>query len=122
MILHSGDYRRGMAQVDRATDESVGAIDFRVAELARRWAAATRNMSSLTQMRRVPEFEELVALGRDAAPALLGLYRSDENGHLFLVLQTITGENPVPTEANGDPEAIRQSWLEWGRRDASDHG
>ena len=30
--------------------------------------------------------------------------------------ELLTGENPVPEEAKGQPPLNREAWLEWGRR------
>jgi hypothetical protein len=47
-------------------------------------------------------------------PAILAeLQRSP--GHWGPALSAITGERPVPNEAEGDVEAITEAWLDWGR-------
>jgi hypothetical protein len=65
----------------------------------------------------VPTFSQLVQLGQDRAneaiPALLVDLRN-EPSHLFLVLQTLTDDNPVPESAYGDLDGIVAAWVAWG--------
>lgn len=110
------DYRRGAAAHTSSAQTAVG--DARVVELIHRWISVTRNMSSLSRMRRVPEFQEVVSAGVDAIPAILGMYKRADAAYLFLMLQTITGENPVSEADYGDPDAIRAAWLRWGNENA----
>lgn len=103
---------RSAAQSHSATF-SRAPIDFYVAKLAEDWVRATMNMSSPRQMMQHRLFSVIESIGMDAAPALLRSYTKPSP--LFLILQAITGENPVPKSDYGDMEAIRRAWIKRGQ-------
>lgn len=102
--------------LDRALDRELYSEAIR---LARQWVRETTNLSSPNQMKATPSFSSLIALSNDAIPGVLHAYRT-EASYLFIVLQTITGVNPVPREHYGDLEAIRRAWLRWGQEHVPD--
>jgi hypothetical protein len=81
------------------------------------WKEETRLQSSPHQMMNLPSFREIVQLGQEAVPVILRDLHS-EPSDAFLLLQAITGENPVPESDYGDLDKIVSAWLQWGK----DHG
>ena len=84
--------------------------------LANQWNAATRYRSNTHALRDHPVYQELVALGEPAVPLILMELEREPNVFWFLVLTTITGENPVPPALSGRVEAMAQAWIDWGRQ------
>jgi len=70
---------------------------------------------SITEGCTLPEYQEIIGLGMPAVPLILRELIS-ELDHWFWALSVITRENPVSREAEGNLEAMRDAWLEWGRR------
>jgi len=112
------DYRSAIAIADTPS-EPIHHLDMYVIELAQEWLDDTHDISSFTQMKNVPSFLKLISLGRHAIPALLEVYAKTTRS-LFIVLQEITGTNPVDERDYGDVAAIRDAWLVWGRNYVSD--
>ena len=67
------------------------------------------------QMRAHPSFQAIVAQGDRVVPLIASELRR-EPSFLFLALEEITGEEPVPVEAEGDLNATVAAWLTWLRR------
>ena len=89
-------------------------IDRQVNELVARWRKETLLTSSATEMILHPAYQRLIGLGSPAvAPILRELQR--EPDHLFWALVSITAEDPVASEDEGDLEAATGAWLAWGR-------
>jgi hypothetical protein len=62
-----------------------------------------------------PAFLEIVSMGEDAVPFLLaGLDREKPEGWLP-ALQRVAGVNPVSPASRGNPKAMAEDWLRWGR-------
>ncbi len=83
-------------------------------QLAERWIAEARFVSSLSDMVAHPAYQRIIGMGRDALPFLL---RQLETGpqHWFPALEAITGINPVRAEDNGRVQRMAQAWVAWGR-------
>jgi hypothetical protein len=95
----------------RHTDD----VDARFREYAQRWKAETDSVdATLTSMILNPSYQRIIALGWDAVPLILAEYRRQPD-HWGWALEMITGENPVPADAEGDVEAIGAAWIAWGR-------
>jgi hypothetical protein len=60
-------------------------------------------------------FRAIVDLGDKAIPLIVHELRKQPS-FLFLALQEITGENPVPPSAMGKPRAMVEAWLLWAER------
>lgn len=81
-------------------------------QLTLEWREGTMLTSSLTDIVAHPSYQRIIGMGREALPYILDeLRRGPDHWHWALV--AITGENPVPPEANGDLERTRQAWLSW---------
>ena len=62
-----------------------------------------------------PAYREIVRYGRQAVPYILrDLAKAPSL--LAWALFDITGENPVPSSANGNVKKITKAWLAWGRQ------
>ncbi len=94
--------------------QQTSALAAQFAALANEWKTATSLLSSSTAMIRHPAYEGIIALGPAVVPLILrDLQR--EPAHWFDALQAITGEDPVPSEAEGKIQAMRGAWLAWGQ-------
>lgn len=82
--------------------------------LAERWESERPRGGNVTAMSRVPSYQAVIAMGtRALAPILKRIHR--EPDHWFVALHRITGENPVPPEAEGKLRAMAEAWVKWGR-------
>ena len=61
-------------------------------------------------------FQELVALGDPVVPLILSELKREPSVTWFVVLTTITGEDPVPPAMPGRVQEMAQAWLERGQR------
>lgn len=76
----------------------------------------TRFLSSLTAMKRMPEFQELVELGDDTVRYILReMWLREGSTVWFLLLHDITKANPVPAHERGRVLLMRERWLSWGK-------
>lgn len=103
------------------TSIGFGACDFlsyesteeRFLQLAGEWKDRTAYMSSLSDMKAVPAYREIVRMGKKIIPLLLDALEHDPY-YWFLPLGEITGENPVPASSRGKIREMIQAWLHWG--------
>ena len=87
----------------------------RFRKLVEKWRAQTIYMSSIDEIVEHPAFQEIVAMGEDIIPEILGEIRYQPD-LLFLALQIITGENPMSQTGKGDVLAAVDAWLQWANR------
>ena len=90
-------------------------VDQQVNDLLARWRSETAHLSSSGQRFSHPAYQQLVALGEAALPALLADLRTTYDGHLSKALAAITGAMPVPPEHRGQIRLIAEDWLRWAR-------
>lgn len=82
------------------------------------WKADTGLMSSSTLMAEHRAYKKIIAAGMSVVPwILLELERSPD--HWFIALKVITGADPVPKESQGHMGAMRDAWLEWGKKNVT---
>jgi len=105
----------------KAAYESSTAMTYRDAALsevfstlAREWKEAARLESSHMRAADHPAFRAIVGLGDEIVPILLRELER-RSGPWFLALREITGEEPVGPEARGNPKAVADAWVRWGR-------
>lgn len=67
-----------------------GAVSQRFAALAERWRTETAVLSSISQIAMHPAYQEIIGLGRVAAPLILREMQR-QSGHWFWALRAITG-------------------------------
>ena len=60
-------------------------------------------------------YQELIALGTAALPAILKDMDKTKDGHLAKALTAITGASPIPPEHRGRIKEIAEDWLNWAR-------
>ncbi|MHB8634784.1 MAG: hypothetical protein ACYDBQ_12625 [Thermoplasmatota archaeon] len=83
-------------------------------EAADAWERNTAHVSAGETLVEHPQFQKLLALGSAAVP--LALRRLDAGNPLWcLLLERLTGEDPVPEASYGNMAAIREAWLDWAR-------
>ncbi len=83
-------------------------------QLVRQWRAETQFLSSTTQLATHPAYQRIIGLGPQVIPFILADLRQ-RPGHWSWALKALSGENPVPPEAQGRLAATADAWLEWGR-------
>lgn len=79
------------------------------------WRSETEHLSSITEKVGSPHFRAIVDLGDRAIPLIVHELRKRPN-FIFLALQQITGEDPVPKGARGNVRAMVEAWLLWAER------
>lgn len=84
-------------------------------KLADQWEANTQYLSNFDQKIKCPKYQKILRMGKDAIPLILDRLRS-QGGHWFHALSTITHENPVDPKDLGNIVIMRESWLEWGKK------
>jgi hypothetical protein len=83
--------------------------------LAAEWRAQAGYLSDSRRMAMLRPYQEIIGMGLPVVPLILEELRV-ESDHWYWALEAITGENPVPSDVDGDMRRIREAWLEWGRR------
>ncbi len=87
----------------------------RFGRLATEWKQQSRFMSSTAQMAMLPSYQRIIGMGLIAVPLILEeLGRQPD--HWFWALESITDENPVPSEAAGKVKEMAEAWLRWGKQ------
>ena len=109
-----GDPETFVALVRRAL-ETQNSLRTQFSALAARWVSETSTPSSnFTDLIANWAYQRIIGMGPQVVPLILAeLARYPD--HWGPALEAITGENPAPPEAAGDPEAIAGAWLAWGR-------
>ena len=82
--------------------------------LTQQWREETAGFSSPTRMTSNQAYLSIIALGQSVVPLILEELR-DHGGFWYPALKAITGENPVPTSAIGNPRLMKDAWLKWGQ-------
>jgi hypothetical protein len=84
-------------------------------ELSHRWKEETSTPSTdFMAIVMNSTYQRIISLGWDAVPLILAELTIQPD-YWGWALEAITGENPVPPEAEGDIEQIGSAWLQWGR-------
>lgn len=76
------------------------------------WRAQTIFSSFIEEKVKHPAFRQIVNIGEAATPWIIKEI-SVRPSLLYLALQMITGENPVPLHARGDTRAAIDAWIGW---------
>ena len=88
------------------------------AEFVAEWQRGTGGLSSPRAIAGHPAYQQIIEMGAPAIPMILQELQ-ENGGWWYPALRILTGENPVPEEAKGQPPLNRDAWLEWGRK--NDH-
>lgn len=78
-----------------------------------RWKSRPRFLSMIDSCLR-DDYQQIIGLGSLAVPLILRELDRDLD-HWFWALSAITHENPIPSDEEGDLEAMRKRWIAWGR-------
>ena len=84
-------------------------------ELVEEWQKGTGGLSSPRAIAGHPAYQQIIDMGAPAIPMILRELK-EHGGWWYPALRTLTGENPVPEEAKGQPPLNKEAWLKWGRR------
>ena len=86
----------------------------RFLELAQRWRAEVRTVSSTTDRILNSAYQDIIGMGKAVLPLI---FRELERngGHWFWALRHITQENPATPQDAGNIQKITEAWLRWGR-------
>jgi len=83
--------------------------------LVGQWRRRTMFMSRAADITSDFAYYQIIGLGPTVVPLILRQVQRGE-GHWFLALRALTGENPVKTDEAGSLTKMAQSWLEWGKQ------
>jgi hypothetical protein len=78
------------------------------------WREATEILSSISDIAMHPSYQKIIGMGPTAIPMIL-ISLSQELDHWFWALNSITGEDPVPTDSQGKIKEMANYWVEWGK-------
>ncbi|HLL89080.1 MAG TPA: hypothetical protein VK324_07230 [Tepidisphaeraceae bacterium] len=81
--------------------------------LAGQWERERPRGADVDEMADHPAYRRIVEMGERAVPFLLNRL-AQKPGHWFAALHAITGENPVPPDAEGKVKQMAAAWLRWG--------
>lgn len=87
--------------------------------LLNQWRAQTIYSSFIEEKVKHPAFRQIVDIGEAAIPWILKEIKVCPS-FLYLALQIITGENPVPPQDRGKARAAIDAWIEWGNGEGFD--
>jgi len=89
-------------------------IEDKFHELAEKWLEETAHLSLTHQIVLNPHYQSIIAMGPDVIPLILRDLE-EEPDHWFWALKYLCQTDPVRQEDRGDVEAMRKSWLRWGK-------
>ncbi|AOX00521.1 MULTISPECIES: hypothetical protein [Moorena] len=84
-------------------------------QLVHQWREETRGISSTTQAAMHPAYQQIIGMGKEAIPLLLRELEQ-KSGRWFWALKSITREDPVQEEHQGNTQKMIEAWLNWGLR------
>ena len=80
------------------------------------WVADTYVVSSPPSLKRSAHFEELLSLGKPIIPMILNKIENGKDRVRWMVLlDSITGVDPVPAHKRGVTSQMAEEWIKWGR-------
>ena len=91
-------------------------LAFSFREHVANWKSEMRSSPSSNFLRTIasPHYQRIIGMGFQAVPLLLSELEVRPD-HWGWALEMMTGENPVPPEAEGKVRMIAQAWVDWGR-------
>lgn len=89
-------------------------LESRFRRLVQAWRTDVGPTSSLTQMAMHPAYQQIIGMGREAIPLLLGELEREPD-HWFWALKAIAGVDPVDAGLKGKLDDMAKAWLRWGR-------
>jgi hypothetical protein len=82
-------------------------------QLSQQWRHETGMLSVVSKMVIHPAYQRIIGMGQPVIP-LIFRELEREPDHWFWALQSITGENPVSVDRQGNITQMAAAWLEWG--------
>ena|SRR5436190_20245515 len=89
----------------------------RFQRLVAEWKQQSRFLSNTAQMAMLRPYQRIIGMGWPAVPLILEELQREPD-QWFWALESITEENPVPSENAGKVRLMAQAWIEWGKRNA----
>ena len=83
--------------------------------LAAEWKDRAKYLSNTYQIALLKPYQRIIGLGRPVVPLILEELRREPR-QWFWALESITGEDPVPPDAQGDVQRMADAWADWGRK------
>jgi TPR repeat protein len=89
----------------------------RFQQLVREWHVERGTTSSPIDMATCPAYQRILAMGKPAISLILKQLEleGDDPDHWFWALSYLTGEDPVPSDDQGNMRKMSDAWLRWGR-------
>jgi len=98
-----------------ANTDEVFFSELRFRILAEKWKEQSRFFSFAQDRFRSEVYEEILKMGPDVLPFIVRDLEQSP-GWWFHALKTLSGENPVPKEHQGNIHLMTQDWLQWAKR------
>lgn len=95
--------------------ESLGDLEKKFNELAKRWRKETGGYSTTIHRTRNDNYLDIIGMGDRAVRFILSDLKKEAD-YWFEALRHITKANPVPKEHLGDIEKMRIDWINWGEK------
>ena len=86
----------------------------RFLRLADEWKSETAGLSSPRAIAGHPAYQKIIAMGKPVLPLIFRDMESN-GGWWYPALRTLTGANPVPEQAKGEPPLNDEYWLRWAQ-------
>jgi hypothetical protein len=107
-------YRRVLATAEEMMGGHVEPVVTKFARLVSEWENGRPKGANVSSMSMHRAYQHIIGMGVAAVPLILAEL-SKKSGHWFWALHAITGENPVPHEAEGKIKLMTEAWLKWGK-------
>ena len=82
--------------------------------LTAEWKQQAAYLSDTRRMAILRPYQAIIGMGLPVVPLILAELRDDPH-YWFWALEAITDAHPLPNDANGVVERMREAWLSWGR-------
>jgi hypothetical protein len=89
-------------------------IEKKFIRLRDEWKENRGRSSSTVDLVMHSAYQRIIGMGMDAVPFILRELQA-KSDRWYWALRAITEEDPVAEADRGNSEAMRQSWLKWGR-------
>jgi hypothetical protein len=105
-----------LPQTDKSLTAPVSNVDLAATflQLSQQWRQETGMLSVVSKMVIHPAYQRIIGMGQPVMP-LIFRELEREPDHWFWALQSITGENPVSVDRQGNINQMAAAWLEWGK-------
>ncbi len=87
----------------------------RFQQLVGQWKEESLYLSNSVKMAMLKPYQRIIGMEPAVVPLILEELQREPD-HWFWALESITQEDPVPTEARGRIEDMAEAWIAWGRQ------